>query len=471
VVDLATFVPVAGIAAALYNSHAGQYAAVAGYIAEFYFQPGGEESVIAFLLRNARQLFNSFSPVSVETREAFLIALVGLSFAAASTMYLMRRPLPENKRAAAVAFLGASMLAAIAVCGILGKYPFGGHVRHQFILFPFAVMCGCIVLDRFANAIPRQRARTALAAAAVLLTAGVSAAWYQKLPKIRTDIGAEHMNRFRDVFPSPPSVYVDGFGLIMFFIYHHDWTWELRAQNPGSPWIDMYRVSKGGREFLLVRDRARWNADFGEAAFYADLAGAFRLAPLGSIATFCIRQVPEPGGVQTEANLAQQILELASTAGLCVKKISPVGGVSTFIEFSRDPCPGGMEHLESCRDCDDTSWRIAYSVGWTRGVFEGPAHGTLTYTDQPGAVAQFIFTGTAVKWVYTKAYDRGMASVLIDGVQTGVVDLYSPEVEWQASTTFDDLPQGTHTFEIHTLDRRNPSSAGFVVDVDAVMIP
>jgi hypothetical protein len=230
-------------------------------------------------------------------------------------------------------------------------------------------------------------------------------------------------------------------------------------------------VSKGGREFLLVRDRARWNTDFQEAAFYTDLAGAFRVAPLGSIATFCIRQTPQPDAIQTEVKLAQQVLELASNAGLCVKKISPVGGVSTYIEFAGDPCAGEMEALEICRQCDDTSWGIAYSAGWARGVFEGPAHGTLTYTNQPGSVAQCNFTGTAVKWVYTKAYDRGMASVLIDGVERGVVDLYSPEVEWQASTTFDGLPEGTHTFEIRTLDRRNPSSAGLVVDVDAVMTP
>jgi hypothetical protein len=154
-----------------------------------------------------------------------------------------------------------------------------------------------------------------------------------------------------------------------------------------------------------------------------------------------------------------------------VKKISTVGGVSTYIEFSGDPCPGEIEALERCDDCDDTSWHIAYSAGWTRGVFEGPAHGTLTFAQQPGAVAQFTFTGTAVTWFYTKAYDRGMASVLIDGVERSVVDLYSPDVEWQASTTFDGLPEGTHTFEIRTLDRRNPSSAGLVIDVDRLMTP
>jgi hypothetical protein len=193
------------------------------------------------------------------------------------------------------------------------------------------------------------------------------------------------------------------------------------------------------------------------------------LAPLGSIATFCIRQTPEPGGIQTERKLALQAVELASKAGLCVKKISPVGGVSTYIEFTGDPCPGEIEALEICQQCDDASWRSAYSAGWTRGVFEGPAHSTLTYTAQPGAVARFIFTGTAVKWAYTKAYDRGMAAVVIDGVERGVVDLYSPEVEWQASTTFEGLPQGAHTLEIRTLNRRNASSAGFVVDVDEVM--
>ena len=469
--DLATFAPVAGAVALLYYAHTQEHAIIAAHLRSFYFDPAGGESIRAFLFRNAQSLFNLFSPLDVTTQAQFIVVLSGFTLAGGCAVYLLRIPLPENTRATAAIGTGVLILGSIVGAAILGKYPFGGHLRQQFILFPFAIVCGSILCDRGARAIGGQRLRSSLAAAAVLLTVGFSAVRFHEFPKISTELGSAHMARFRRLFPSPPVVYVDQFNLITFFTHHHDWNWRFLESNPGSPAFDIYRVSKGPEQFLLLRDRVRWNSDFADPALYADLAAAFQLWQLPNITMFWTSQVPEPVSIDTETTMASRAIELASAANLCVNKLSPVGSLSTYIEFADGPCPREVDPVTACRDCDDANWRISFSGNWERGVFEGPAEQTLTYTMEVGAVARAAFAGSAVTYVYTKAYNRGLAAIVVDGVQKAVVDQASPEIEWQASTTIDGLAPGNHTIEIRALGRPNPMPFDVYIDVDAIRAP
>ena len=67
---------------------------------------------------------------------------------------------------------------------------------------------------------------------------------------------------------------------------------------------------------------------------------------------------------------------------------------------------------------------------------------------------------------YTKAPNRGMASVTIDGTEQPAVDLYSPKIEWQSSTRFCCFPFGRHTAIIKLTGRSDPHSTGTFVDLD-----
>ncbi len=339
VLDLATFLPIASVGALTYYTHAQPHATIAAnHLSDFYFQPGGGERLTAFLFRNAQYLFNSFSPVEVVTRSQFGIVLAFLVFAAGVMVYLIRRPLVENARAAATVLTAAFILGSIIAGGIMGKYPFGGYLRQQFILFPFAVICGCILLDRSASAIRDRRLNTALVVAVTLLILGVSAAQFYRFPKNPTEIYTAEMTRFRETFPSHSAVYVDQFSLIIFFAHYHHWNWEFSGRNSAVPSMEIYRVSKGTEEFLLIRDKARWNADGGDYAWYAELAALIRSQPLPSITTFNIRQYPEPIHTQGNATREDRIFELASAAKLCVNKHSLVTALSTYVELTQGPC-------------------------------------------------------------------------------------------------------------------------------------
>ena len=102
-------------------------------------------------------------------------------------------------------------------------------------------------------------------------------------------------------------------------------------------------------------------------------------------------------------------------------------------------------------------------------MFRPAFGGTLTYSDQPGATARFSFAGAELQYIYTKAFNRGMALVTIDGSAVRTIDLYDPRVVWQARTVLGGLRPGPHRAEIQVLGRRNPASSGDFIDVDALL--
>jgi hypothetical protein len=338
VLDLATFLPVAAFGGLSYYGHGQRRAVVQNHLIDFYFQPGRGEPLNAFLFRNAQYLFNLFSPVEVKTPAYFVIVLVGLALSAAFAVYLIRRPLLENTRAAAMALTSALILGGIIVGGITGRYPFGGFLRHQFILFPFAVMFGCVLLDRSAKAISNRRLKTALLLTVVLAVIAASAAQFYRFPRVATVMCTDEMNRFSEVFPSPSTVYLDDFSLYIFFAHHLDWNWHFLVSNAAVPTTDIYRVSKGTQQVLVVWDRSRWSVDLRDSAFYRDLAAVMRAQELRSIETFTIHDRSVPTMAESNSAIESRIKGLATAAGLCVNKPGFVTTDNAYVEFTDGPC-------------------------------------------------------------------------------------------------------------------------------------
>jgi hypothetical protein len=120
---------------------------------------------------------------------------------------------------------------------------------------------------------------------------------------------------------------------------------------------------------------------------------------------------------------------------------------------------------------DDFDPAIRYRGDWTNSdKFDGPFQHTISYTNIPGAEAAFAFEGSSLVYMYTKAPNRGLAAITIDGVSKGTVDLYSPAVEWQASSRFCCLGPGKHVVVIRVLGQNSPGSTGQFVDLDGFRV-
>ena len=119
---------------------------------------------------------------------------------------------------------------------------------------------------------------------------------------------------------------------------------------------------------------------------------------------------------------------------------------------------------------DDTSNEIVYSGPWSSGTYPPAVNGTLSFSNDVGSSARLSFEGSEITWVYARAWNRGIASVKIDGTPRGEFDLYDPRVIWQSRTTFRDLGPGKHTFEVAVTGRKDTSSTDFNIDIDALIV-
>jgi putative flippase GtrA len=120
---------------------------------------------------------------------------------------------------------------------------------------------------------------------------------------------------------------------------------------------------------------------------------------------------------------------------------------------------------------DDFDPALVYRGDWNhdRNFAEPDLH-TISFTDVPGSEVEIAFEGKALTYVYTKAENRGIASVMVDGVEQGPVDLYSAQTQWQRQTRFCCFASGRHTAILRLTGRANPQSKGTFIDLDSFTV-
>jgi glycosyltransferase involved in cell wall biosynthesis len=120
---------------------------------------------------------------------------------------------------------------------------------------------------------------------------------------------------------------------------------------------------------------------------------------------------------------------------------------------------------------DDIDPYILFRGDWDRGdTFDGAFDKTVAYTDTAGAEAAFAFEGDALTYVYTKAPNRGIAAISIDGVSKGKFDFYGAAIKWQSKLRFEGLGAGRHLFLIHVTGESRREAQGTFVDLDALAV-
>jgi hypothetical protein len=134
--------------------------------------------------------------------------------------------------------------------------------------------------------------------------------------------------------------------------------------------------------------------------------------------------------------------------------------------LARDDAQPAMPACEAGM-VDDRSPQVRYSGRWRRVEQFGEAcGGTLTYAEAPDAKATFLFSGTAVTYVFTKAFARGVAEVSIDGAKRDVIDQYARGIEWRSHATYLGLAAGPHSITIRPLHQKAADARAFDIDID-----
>jgi photosystem II stability/assembly factor-like uncharacterized protein len=111
----------------------------------------------------------------------------------------------------------------------------------------------------------------------------------------------------------------------------------------------------------------------------------------------------------------------------------------------------------------DSPPSITYQGSWARTTVTQASSNAVTATSQPGATAILQFTGSSVRWLGSKGPQQGTASVQLDGVQYGPVNLKSAQALFQQPLwELHGLACGPHTLTI-----TGTQQSGQIVTVDA----
>ncbi|MFN8489281.1 MAG: matrixin family metalloprotease [Caldilineaceae bacterium] len=123
----------------------------------------------------------------------------------------------------------------------------------------------------------------------------------------------------------------------------------------------------------------------------------------------------------------------------------------------------------SYEDSDTLSNKYIGST-WTHATgWSGPSQGTVSWSNTYQDAVSFTFNSTGITYVFTKSWNRGKASITIDGSDWGTLDLYSPSALWQ-QTAFYPLSSGIHTIHVMVTGQKNAASSDYFVDLDRFIV-
>jgi hypothetical protein len=278
-----------------------------GYLLDFYFGTAAGESLPGFLLRNLHNFFNLFSPVALASAPAALTIVV---------IFCVLAAWAARGKASPVILAAAVIVLEMMAAAILGKYPFGGKLRHEYIAGPFLLLAAFAVLDRLSRKLPRA------VIPALALCASVAGFATQRASLIRfpgTVLQTEQYQAWRAAFPHAPAVYVDHWGVISYFIHTSTEPRTFVRHIQGAADIDEYRTPDGIHIFY---DKSRDVANLADPALYAGIASCLRTSGLSEITIFLM----SPGGQPLDlrnGKLGSIIEDLAARRGLRLTRFAP----------------------------------------------------------------------------------------------------------------------------------------------------
>ncbi|OCH87409.1 copper radical oxidase [Obba rivulosa] len=120
---------------------------------------------------------------------------------------------------------------------------------------------------------------------------------------------------------------------------------------------------------------------------------------------------------------------------------------------------------------DSASPLLHYQGHWTDSFSSGYVQKTLRTTSDSQAAMTFTFTGTGIEWFGNTDSRHGIAEVYMDGSMVQEVNLYSSKSMKQQRLFWSfDLPQGRHTVKFVNTGKKDESSKGTRMDVDALVV-
>lgn len=246
------------------------------HLLDYSYQPG--QDMLAYLLTGLRRevaLFTPLDSVSMSLQDAGLLALLLL------IIWLVFDNLRRgNPLRAAIAVSPLLITAILAGLGALGKYPFGGAMRHQYILFPFLLMLLPLALESVQAHLPQKPVALGLSLLVIVIATANAVHSYQQRDPGEAPIRNQFEREFERLFATAPDspLLIPNFALFPAWVnrmphgIHYQSSYQggrdamyVAYQGTVAPLLkwpayETYRYkADDGSEATLVKDHYRWD--------------------------------------------------------------------------------------------------------------------------------------------------------------------------------------------------------------------
>ena len=117
---------------------------------------------------------------------------------------------------------------------------------------------------------------------------------------------------------------------------------------------------------------------------------------------------------------------------------------------------------------DDAANAVGYD-SWVGLSDPAASGGSYRTSGTAGARVSVTFSGSAISWITATGPAAGQADVVIDGVDQGVVDLYSTSQHWRVPKAYQ-VTAGQHLLQVTVLGTHSSAATGSAVVVDAFTV-
>lgn len=305
-----------GVFAALYFTH-GRWQPPEGYLFDFYWGFTPHETLTAFLSRNVVNFWNLFSPVSIHSRALVLLCIALLGSISGVLGFRARK----DGLAAVLPFaFTVVMTLELIVLSIGRRYPFGGMLRHQYIVAPFLILTVFVVIDRLLASLTRVPGLLVLSLTGLLLIGNLVTQWSNLISYPGLVLGADEFNRYRAEFPAAQGIYLDHWGIIAFFIQTDDRPRAFVRRIADPAMIDQYHRQGAPPGTEIFYDKTRYVADVSDPTLYTALAACLKQSGINELGLVVLSPGAVPFAEAPDA-IRRLIQNGAASHGLTITKI------------------------------------------------------------------------------------------------------------------------------------------------------
>ena len=269
------------------------------HVTDLFRQPA--ESLGAFALRGvAANLSALLAPLAFPPTAT---TAVGLALVAAALLFLLVIYVAPTSAArdparAAVLVIHGTVWFVLFAAALVHLYPFGGRMRHQFVLFPFLVLTAALVLDEIGRIAPRPVRWLLPLALAVPIAAGarqsLTTSPLEEFPPV--PLWQASVREVRAALAPGDAIYTGTYNQIGLFKSMRDCRWTHRDRRDDR--LDRFTAECGGRAVDVVRDQIFWTLPLPADAGL--LAGVATVARQRADAGLWVVAMP-PGGFERAA--------------------------------------------------------------------------------------------------------------------------------------------------------------------------